>query len=118
MSYVPTGRRVMLYAPESLVSPRYGVPRAVSVAVTFAPLIGAPLGSATVPTIAAVTSWLHANCDVPARVSTTKSKQKNAIDGLLITEPSIPRWCMLYSRMQFIVKRKMPGRRSFLVEKH
>src|SRR5712691_9289836 len=104
--------RVMLYEPESLVSPTYGVLRAVSVAVTFAPLIGAPLGSETVPTIAAVTSWLHANCDVPARVSTTKSKQKNAIDGLLITEPSIPDGVMLYSRTQFIVKRKIVERRS------
>src|ERR1700752_4509465 len=110
--------RVMLYAPESLLSLTYGVPRAVSVAVTFAPLIGAPLGSSTVPTIAAVTSWLHATCEVQARVSTTKSKQKNASDGLLITEPSIPDGLMLYSRTQFIVKRKMSGRRSFLVKKY
>src|SRR5512140_3353520 len=110
--------RLMLYAPESLVSPTYDVPRSVSVAVTFAPLIGAPLGSATVPTIAAVTSWLHANCEVPARLSTTKSEQKNASDGLLITDPSIPRWGMLYSRMRHIVKKKMLRRRNFLVEKH
>src|SRR3954463_165160 len=104
--------RLMLYTPDSLVSPRYGVPRAVSVAVTFAPLIGAPLGSATVPTIAAVTSWLHANCEVPATPSTSKSEQKNAIDGLLMTEPTIPRrtkndGVMLYSRTQPDVKIKM-----------
>src|SRR5437899_8230908 len=100
----------MLYAPESLVSPTYGVPRAVSAAVTFAPLIGAPLGSATVPTIAAVTSWLHATCEAPARVSTTKSKQRSATDGLLITEPSIPDGDMPYSRTQFIVKKRISGR--------
>src|SRR5579864_187071 len=80
--------RLMLYAPESLVSPTYGVPRAVSVAVTFAPLIGAPLGSETVPTIAAVTSWLHADCKVPVKVRNTRSEQKNAINDLLIAEPS------------------------------
>src|SRR5262249_51822578 len=54
------GTRRMLYAPDSLVFAVQMVPRSVSPAVTFAPLIGAPLGSVTVPTIAAVTSLLHA----------------------------------------------------------
>jgi hypothetical protein len=87
-----------------------------------APETAAPLGSVTVPVMEAVTSCPHAHWNNPVAatkaVSNTRNEQQNAIDGLLITKPSIPRGVMLYSRTQFIVKKKMSGRRSFLVEKH
>jgi hypothetical protein len=71
----------------------------------------------------AVTSCPQARWNIPVvatnMVTNTRIEQKNAIDGLLITEPpSHNDGVMLYSRMQFIVKRKISGRRSFLVEKH
>src|SRR5437868_4531997 len=75
--------RVMLYAPESLVSPTYRVPRSVSVAVTFAPLIGAPLGSVTVPTMAAVTSWLQAGC----RTLSTPTSTTPILINFFIADP-------------------------------
>src|SRR5215469_959472 len=76
----------MLYAPDSFVFAVQTVPRSVSVAVTVAPLIGAPDGSVTVPTMAAVTSCPFAGDVKESNPARTRRQRVNE-SARFITEP-------------------------------
>ncbi len=78
------GRRSRLYAPASLVTAFHTVPRSTSVATTAAPLIGAPLGSNTVPTMLAVTSWLHMNGDAVISNTTARKTDSAMVSDFII----------------------------------
>src|SRR5438477_6787576 len=93
-------------------------PRSTEVAFTSAPLIGAPLGSLTVPIIDAVTSWPQAAAVSPSNAARTRRKAP-LHSVLFITEPptrfelpvspqsTIKNGDMLYSTTHWTVKRKI-----------
>ena len=65
-SYRPIGRRGRIYDPALFVVVGHVVPRSKSFAVTFAPAIGLPVGSVTMPFIAALTSCAWRRTDAIA----------------------------------------------------
>src|ERR1035438_10432160 len=87
----------MLKAPVSLVRTFQTVPRSVSLASTLAPLMGAPLGSRTEPTTAAVTSWLHAGL-VRLTAPNNSEKARAILNDLCIAKP--PRELFLWLRSE------------------
>src|SRR5579864_3547292 len=87
--YVPTGRRRRLSDLLSFVCAFHVTPRSVSVATTVAPLIGAPLGSTTVPTMAAVTSWQLAGVRFPP-TNTRANRARSTKVSFFITASSEP----------------------------
>src|SRR5438093_7551577 len=113
--------RGRLYTPASFVLAVQTIPRSVSVAVTLAPLIGAPLGSTTVPTIAAVISWADSGARLPTIATNSRRTTAKLIDRC-ITEPpgsacepfphdrtvvTEPSGIMLYSKAAQTVKKKI-----------
>jgi hypothetical protein len=81
--------------------------------------MGDPLPSTTVPTIAAVTSWLHADWSVPVAATNRRTTQENTIDGRLITtllDPKKEDGDMLYSGTRMLVKKKMSSTMIFLID--
>src|SRR5215475_12970989 len=108
----------MLYRPASLVLVVKSFPRSTEVAFTSAPLIGAPLGSLTLPIIEAVTSWPQAAAVSPS--SAARTRRKAPLHSVLfITEPptrfelpvfptsTFKNGDMLYSTAQWTVKKKI-----------
>jgi hypothetical protein len=105
-----------------LVVAVYTIPRSTDVAVTVAPGTDAPLGSVTVPVMEAVTSWLHAVCNVTDvmtnMVSNKNGRQLNALSARFITQPSSNYSnvrLMLYSGWLRIVKKKMKENKGNLI---
>src|SRR5437667_10435217 len=101
------------------------VPRSTSVAVTSAPVIGAPLGSVIVPTMDAVTSWPNAICVRPEKATSMEKKIASQSGPRLLIQNLRENFCfclykqrlrMLYSRWTTLVKQKLRTKTKYFDE--